>query len=114
MSAGGAFACYTLFTKPDTFTDYIIVSPGLLGDDMFEREAAWNRGGHELKARVFLSAGEAEAEDPLQIFSQTARLSELLRWRRYPGLMLHTWFIPATHVQPAGPSISRGLGALLG
>lgn len=115
LSAGGTFACYTLFTKPDSFTDYLIASPGFLGDDLFEREAAWTKQCKDLKARVFLSAGEAETEDPTEIFSQTARLAQILRGRAHPGLTLHTWFIPAaTHVQTAGPSISRGLVALLG
>jgi predicted alpha/beta superfamily hydrolase len=114
-SAGGTFACYALLTKPGTFTDYIIVSPGSLGGDTFSREQMVASTHGDLKARVYLTAGEAEAEDATEIFSFTARFAEVLRQRRYPSLTLHTWFIPgASHVQTAAPSIARALVELWG
>ncbi|MDT9600205.1 alpha/beta hydrolase [Sphingosinicella rhizophila] len=115
VSASGTFCCYTLFTRPDSFTDYIIVSPGLMGGEINRLESAWARQNDDLRAGVLLTAGGAEIADPFLIYSATARMAEQLGARHFPGLRLHSWFIPgATHVQTAAPSISRGLVTLLG
>lgn len=110
VSAGGTFGCYTLFTRPDLFTDYVIVSPGMMGQSISRLEAAWAEKHGDLNARVLLSAGEREIQDPLGIVSNTVRLAERLSARRYPGLKLETWIIPnASHVQTTGPSLARAL-----
>jgi predicted alpha/beta superfamily hydrolase len=111
-SAGGAFAAYTLLTKPDLFTDYIIASPGLMPGN-FRLEEAWAKGHSDLRARVLLTSGEKEMLDPLEIASGTARLSEALANRKYPGLTLQTWIVPdAAHAQTPVPSIVHGLNGL--
>lgn len=111
QSAGGAFGCYTLLTRPDLFTDYVIVSPGMPDQGTFRLEAAWAEQHADLKARVFLSAGEREVLDPFGILGNTVRLAEKLSARRYPGLEIETWIVPeASHVQTAAPSLARALG----
>jgi predicted alpha/beta superfamily hydrolase len=110
QSAGGTFACYTLFTRPDLFTDYVIVSPGMMDQGIFRLEAAWAEQHDDLNVRLLLSAGEREIQDPLSIVSNTVRLAEKLYARRYPELKLKAWIIPeATHVQTAASSLARAL-----
>lgn len=112
-SAGGSFCCYTLFTRPELFTDYVIVSPGIISPKIFELEAAFARRHGNLDARVLLSAGQAEIGDSLNIPSNTARLAEYLHARRYPGLSLHTMVIPdASHVDTLAPSLAKALKLL--
>lgn len=111
-STSGCFATYTLFSQPDLFSDYVIVSPGL-PEEIFRMEAAWAETHADLQAQVLLTAGEREIMDPLSMLSTTARLSETLQHRKYPGLRLDTWFIArASHIQTVAPSIGRALGRL--
>ena len=108
-SAGGTFAAYVLMTRPELFTDYIIASPGLLPEN-FREEELWAAKHKELRARVLLTAGEKEINDPLTIVSGTVRFAEMLNSRNYRGLELRTWIIPdASHIQTAIPSMVRGL-----
>jgi predicted alpha/beta superfamily hydrolase len=108
-SAGGTFAAFALTTRPELFTDYIIASPGLFPDN-FRKEEAWAAEHKDLHARVLLTAGEKEINDPLTIASGTVRFAEALRSRKYPSLDLQTWIIPdAGHMQTPIPSLMRGL-----
>jgi predicted alpha/beta superfamily hydrolase len=110
QSAGGAFCLYTLFTKPEMFTDFVIVSPGMIDQGAFRQEEAWAERNKDLNVRLLLSAGEREIQDPLGIVSNVTRLAEKLNTRRYPGLRLTTWIVPdASHVQTAAPSLARAL-----
>jgi predicted alpha/beta superfamily hydrolase len=113
-SAGGSFCCDTLFTQPELFTDYVIVSPGIISPKIFELEAAWAESHDDLNATVFLSAGQAEIGDSLHIVSNMARLSEQLHGRYYPGLRLDSMVFPdASHVDTVAPSLARALKKLL-
>jgi len=55
QSAGAAFGCYTLLTRPGLFTDFVIVSPGMPNQGIFRLEAAWAEQHTDLKAKVFLT-----------------------------------------------------------
>jgi hypothetical protein len=78
-------------------------------------EAAWAEAHDDLPARVLLSAGELELQDPFNIFSGTMRLTEDLTSRGYPGLQLETLIVPgASHVETVAPSLSRALSRLGG
>lgn len=113
VSAGGSFCCHSLFTQPGLFTDYVIVSPGIVSPKIFELEAAWAASHDDLPANVFLSAGQDEIGDPLDIVGTTVRLAEHLRGRRYPGLNLHTMLFPdAGHVDTLAPSLTHALKRL--
>lgn len=115
VSAGGSFCCHSLFTRPGLFTDYVIVSPGIVSPKIFDLEAAWAKGHDDLRANVFLSAGQDELGDPLDIVSTTARLAEQLRGRRYPGLNLHAMLFPdASHVDTLAPSLAHAFKRLFG
>lgn len=77
-SAGGTFACHTLFTRPDAFTDYALGSPGSFGRELVRLEEQWASHHDDLCASVSIRAGLGELTDPLLTVSNTARLVEKL------------------------------------
>ena len=95
-SAGGMFAAYSLFTRPDAFQKMIIGSPYLEGVSgaVFATESEFAESHDDLKVKVFLGAGEKEADEYFVAISgtleSTARLSRLLMARHYPSLDLST------------------------
>jgi predicted alpha/beta superfamily hydrolase len=93
-SAGGMFAAYSLFTRPDAFQKMIIGSPYLEGVAGAVFKVA--KTHDDLDAEVFLAAGEKEAEEYFVAISgnleSTARLSRTLTARHYPSLVLSTRF----------------------
>jgi predicted alpha/beta superfamily hydrolase len=97
-SAGGMFAAYALFTRPESFQKMIIGSPYLEGvaGAVFKAEAAYAENHQDLDADVFLAAGEKEADEYFVAISgnleSTARLSRTLTARHYPSLSLSTRF----------------------
>jgi hypothetical protein len=112
LSASACFASFALLTQPSLFTDYAIVSPGLLGQ-IFRMEAEWASTHDDLPARVLLTVGQGEIYDALSLVSKVAQFSERLASRNYPSLKLTTWFIDqADHVGTAAPSISRAMKLL--
>ena len=97
-SAGGMFAAYSLFARPDAFQKMIIGSPYLDGVSgaVFKAESEYARLHDDLDADVFLAAGEMEAEEYFVAISgnleSTARLSRTLTARHYSSLSLSTRF----------------------
>lgn len=95
-SAGGMFAAYSLFTRPSAFQKMIIGSPYLegVGGAVFATEAKYAANHTDLKARIFLGAGEREAEEYFVaisgILESTARLTRTLIARHYPSLSVST------------------------
>jgi len=118
-SAGGMFAAYSLFTRPDAFQKMIIGSPYLEGVDgaVFAAEARFAAGHKDMKARVFLAAGEKEAEEYFVALSgnleSTVRLSRNLLARHYPSLELSTRiFAGKDHYTVLPEVIVNGIGYL--
>lgn len=99
-SAGGLFAAYALFSRPQAFQKWLLGSPYLDGVQgaVFAAEARHAQSARDLPVRVFLGAGEREAEDYFLavsgIVESTLRLSRLLTARHYPGLALQTRIFP--------------------
>lgn len=95
-SAGGMFAAYSLFKRPDAFQKMIIGSPYLEGVSgaVFATEAMYAAKHDDLKAKVFLGVGEREVDEYFVAISgnleSTARLSRTLIARHYPSLDLST------------------------
>ena len=95
-SAGGMFAVYSLFTRPTAFQKMMIGSPYLEGVQgaAFALEARYAEAHKDLKARIFLGAGEKEAEEYFVALSgtleSTVRLSRALTARHYPSLEIGT------------------------
>lgn len=118
-SAGGLFAAYSLFARPGAFQKVIIGSPYLEGVQgaVFGAEARYAASHGDLKARVFLGAGEREAEEYFVAISgnleSTARLSRMLTARHYPSLSLNTRvFAGKDHYTVLPEIIVNGIGFL--
>lgn len=118
-SAGGMFAAYSLFARPDAFQKMIIGSPYLEGVNgaVFATEARYAADHDDLKAKVFLGVGEKEAEEYFVAISgnleSTARLSRTLIARHYPSLDLDTRiFAGKDHYTVLPDVIISGIGFL--
>ena len=61
-SLAGLFGLHVLFSTPDLFRRYVLVSPSIWWDGrhVLDREAAWAEGHDDLTAEVYLAAGELE------------------------------------------------------
>lgn len=118
-SAGGMFAAYCLFTRPDAFQKLIIGSPYLEGvaGAVFKAEARYAEDHDDLDAKVFLAVGEKEAEEYFVAISgnleSTVRLSRTLTARHYPSLELHTRiFAGKDHYTVLPDVVMSGIGFL--
>lgn len=116
-SLGGLFGCYTLFTRPETFTRYIIGSPSpYWGDEViFKMERDYAASHRDLHARVFIGVGALEdgAENPM--LKNVHRLEATLRARSYPRLTLATQVFPhETHFSVWNTNLLRGLISVFG
>jgi hypothetical protein len=117
-SHGGLFGLYTLFHRPDTFNRYVISSPSIHYDNeiVLSYEQNFAEYNKDLKAKVYISAGEREeVDDPLiqpsfLFVSNVLLLSERLKGRQYPGLQLNAQIIEGeTHASVMPVAFSRGL-----
>ena len=109
-SAGGQFGLHTLFHQPETFTRYVIGSPGVRRnrDAWLRLESEYAHGHSARKARVFLSIGALEpgVED-------VTALGAALAGRGHQGLELSTVVIEQeTHYSGSSVAMNRGLRAV--
>ncbi len=111
-SYGGLFALYTLFHRPGLFSKYFIGSPSIHYKDeiTFKYESEYAKNHSDLRAKVFISAGELE-----KITSDNvAKIDALLRSRGYKNLKLETVvFDNEDHVTCMPAAIGRGIVRLL-
>ncbi len=117
-SGGGQFGLYVLLNKPESFDKYIISSPAAY-QPWLDMEERWHEHNKDLKAKVFLSAGEAEAAHPVwsgsQIVSTVATMAERLTVRGYPSLELTVKIFPdEDHLTVMPIAYTRGIRALWG
>ncbi len=120
VSAGGFFASWAIFQDKSPFHTYIIYSPAMAygDDDVFRQEGRYAESHKDLPARVYLSAGTLEIDDPMlegmgHIVSGAVRLSAALRGRKYPGLTLYSEMLPGLgHEDAPGTAAVRGMRLL--
>jgi predicted alpha/beta superfamily hydrolase len=117
-SGGAQFGLYVLLNKPESFSKYIISSPGVY-QPWLDMEARWYEANKDLRAEVFLSAGEGEMIDAmsssLQVVSTVATMAERLTVRSYPSLELTTRIFPGEDHNSVMPiAYSRGIRVLWG
>lgn len=122
ISDGGLFGLYVLFHYPDTFNRYVIGSPSINRGNKavlaYERNYAANHD--DLIAKVFLSVGSLEENDPFEIIepadqfiSNLKTLVAALKERNYPSLELTSHiFEGETHLSVIPATYSRGLRAV--
>lgn len=95
-SAGGMFAAYALFQRPEAFDKMIIGSPYLNGvrGAVFDAEQAYADANDDLDASLFIGAGASEVDEYFLavsgIVSSTTRFSETLHVRNYDSLEVET------------------------
>jgi predicted alpha/beta superfamily hydrolase len=113
-SYGGLFGVYTLFHSPETFSRYIIGSPGIVWANetnlLTRYEKAYAATHKALPVKVFMSIGSLEPKEELEAFNKAEKA---LRSRNYKGLALKTLiFEGETHLSAPPGTISRGLHEL--
>lgn len=136
-SFGGLFGLHTLFTRPEAFTRYLLISPSIWWADsaILGTESAYASAHEDLPAKVYACVGEREETAPsrmwppvpeesaarrLHAFAMGARmvsnldaLVATLRSRRYPGLELtHEVFTDEHHTTVFPAAFTRGLVSL--
>ncbi len=86
-SFGGMFTLYALFHHPESFNNYFAGSPSLHYNHevIFSYEAQFAEMHQDLKAQVFLTAGELEGEARI---NQVKKMTESLQSRGYPNLKI--------------------------
>ena len=117
-SGGAQFGLYVLLNKPESFSKYIISSPGVY-QPWLDMETRWNETNEDLNANVFLSAGELEMNDEMssrmQVVSTVATIAERLTIRAYPSLELTTRIFPGEdHASVVPFACAKGIRVLWG
>lgn len=113
FSYGGVFAVHTLFTRPELFQRYIIISPSLGWDkdQLFDTEAQYFGRSQKLRATVFLSTGDKEGG--AKALDRWNRIRELIESRHYEGLRFVSQIFPdETHLSNFAVSYTHGLKAV--
>jgi uncharacterized protein len=116
-SLGGLFGLYTLFTRTDTFSRYIIGSPSIWwgNDDLFKLAAQYMESHDDLRATVFMGIGALEEAAPSRMLTNMLKLETMLRAKKYRGLQLTTRiFADEGHVTVYGMNLTRGLATVFG
>ncbi|HVF32985.1 MAG TPA: alpha/beta hydrolase-fold protein [Acidimicrobiales bacterium] len=124
-SLGGLFGLHVLFSEPELFRRYLLVSPSIWwdGGDILEREAEWSSRHDDLRAELFLAVGDREEtsvtrswpEMPAdlaaeaQMVSNVHRFGERLRSRGYRSLQVSTAVLDEEHHTSVFPA-AFGLG----
>jgi len=109
-SIGGLFGLYTLFTKPESFNNYIIGSPNMSWENFsifnYEENSPEKIGNK--KCNVFISVGSEESEE--NYFNPIDSLVTKIQGRQYPGLILDAKvFDGSTHLMGPPESLAHGL-----
>jgi predicted alpha/beta superfamily hydrolase len=125
-SLSGRFATYALFSEPEAFGRYLIISPSLWWDreSAFAEEEAWAKSNADLRAKALLIGGDAEETPgggwrnnlpdevglPLKQLTNMRELDRRLSARNYPSLRFKTALIPdGRHVTGFPAAIALGL-----
>jgi predicted alpha/beta superfamily hydrolase len=113
-STGGNFVGFTLFTRPRTFSKYLIASPGFTYNnfEVIRLEEVYAANHQDLDALVYIAAtsGELFPMANGNIVSTAARLAETLHQRGYPSLTLKAEIIAdKTHYSGAVDIYNRAL-----
>lgn len=117
-SFGGAFAAFTLVTKPELFQRYLIVSPSLWWDNrmLFDTAKRYIAAHKALPAKVFWSVGGEENQPPPEGSPMVDYLIEfdaLLKSAQLEGYRGTVMVFPdETHYSVFPAALARGLRVL--
>ncbi len=116
-SLGGLFGLYTLFTRTDTFTRYIIGSPSIWwgNDDLLKIATQYLDSHDDLPATVFMGIGALEEAPNSRMLTNMLKLETMLRAKKYRSLQLTTRiFADEGHVSVYAMNLTRGLASVFG
>lgn len=111
-SYGGLFTTWVLFTRPDLFARWIIVSPSYwyADDFIFGYEDEFAANHDTLDEVVFAAVGSWERNSELDMIELMDRMVAQIESHGYEGLSLdHYLFEQETHASIWPAAISRGL-----
>lgn len=114
-SIGGLFGLYSLFTKPEIFSRYILGSPSLSWDDYSIFKYEENSPGKILdkKINIFISVGSEEPDE--KYFNPIDNLVTQMQERKYSGVKLEAKvFDGSTHLAGPPESLTHGLLSVFG
>jgi predicted alpha/beta superfamily hydrolase len=114
-SIGGLFGLYSLFTKPEIFSRYILGSPSLSWDDYSIFKYEENSPGKILdkKINIFISVGSEEPDE--KYFNPIDNLVTQMQERKYSGVKLEAKvFDGSTHLAGPPGSLTHGLLSVFG
>jgi predicted alpha/beta superfamily hydrolase len=104
-SLGATFCAYCLFTQPDLFNRYVLLSPGLR-EDVYRLEETYAAAHADLPAIVYISAGTLDS----YCLPHAKRFYDLLQKRQYPDLRCTLdIFEDESHVSGAFMGYLKGL-----
>lgn len=114
-SIGGLFGLYSLFTKPEIFSRYILGSPSLSWDDYSIFKYEENSPGKILdkKINIFISVGSEEPDE--KYFNPIDNLVTQMQERKYSGVKLEAKvFDGSSHLAGPPESLTHGLLSVFG
>ena len=113
LSFGGLLTSYILFSQPDMFKGYIIISPSLFwnGNSILKTEADYFSKHKELNKLVYMAYGSLDDND--WVINPTNEFLKVMQMRKYEGLK----FIPEvfkgeTHISVFPEALTHGLKAV--
>lgn len=114
-SIGGLFGLYSLFTKPEIFSRYILGSPSLSWDEYSIFKYEENSPGKisDKKINIFISVGSEESDE--KYFNPIDNLVTQMQERKYSGVKLEAKvFDGSTHLAGPPESLTHGLLSVFG
>lgn len=114
-SIGGLFGLYSLFTKPEIFSRYILGSPSLSWDDYSIFKYEENSPGKisDKKINIFISVGSEESDE--KYFNPIDNLVTQMQERKYSGVKLEAKvFDGSSHLAGPPESLTHGLLSVFG
>jgi uncharacterized protein len=110
FSIGGLLGLYGLFTKPETFNNYIIGSPNLNWDDysIYKYEENSSEKIGDLQLNIFISVGSEESDE--KYFNPIDSLVKKIQSHNYTGVNIETKvFDGSVHLEGPPESLTHGL-----
>lgn len=116
-SMGGFFGAYMLFTMPEVFQRYILVSSSLWYADkfLFGLEKEYSQSHDSLNANVYFCVGRWENTKRYRMVDHQRQFVKQIKSRSYEGLSLSSHvFLRETHNSVFPAALSRGLRVVFG
>jgi predicted alpha/beta superfamily hydrolase len=110
FSFGGLLVAYAMFTRPDMFKNYIIISPALVWDSSLigQLESDFYMAGKALDKKVFVSISSEDSKE--LIIDPTRALVDSLKSRKYKGLeLIYECYENETHFSGYPRALTTGL-----